>query len=116
MDSRKSHDFWDSLDRLVASHEVVIDRPKGTAHPRYPDFIYPLDYGYLRGVASSDGNDMDVWRGTAPDTRVCGVACVSDETKGDVEMKILVACTDADLHAIELAQNTAGMHAVILRR
>lgn len=40
-------DFWLKLDQLVAASNLKIDRPKGTSHPRYPSFIYPLDYGYL---------------------------------------------------------------------
>lgn len=35
--------FWASLDALVRRCPLVIDRPRGSAHPRYPDFIYPLD-------------------------------------------------------------------------
>jgi inorganic pyrophosphatase len=42
-----THDFWQALDSLISMSEIVIDRPRGTTHPRYPDFIYPLDYGYL---------------------------------------------------------------------
>lgn len=52
--------FWQALDRLVAECETVIDRPKGTAHPRWPEFVYPLDYGYLRGTSSMDGGGIDV--------------------------------------------------------
>ncbi len=35
-------EFWTALDNLVNQSEIVIDRPKGTEHPRYPDFIYNL--------------------------------------------------------------------------
>lgn len=35
--------FWQSLDLLVAESSIVIDRPCGTPHPRYPDFLYPFD-------------------------------------------------------------------------
>ena len=37
--------FWEALDRLAANSRLVIDRPQGSAHPRYPDLIYPYDYG-----------------------------------------------------------------------
>ena len=37
--------FWQALDRLVAESAIVIDRPKGSAHPQFPDFIYRVDYG-----------------------------------------------------------------------
>jgi predicted acetyltransferase len=48
-------DFWQALDKLVSDSEIVIDRPKGSAHPRYPEFIYPLEYGYLKGTTAMDG-------------------------------------------------------------
>ncbi len=41
-------EFWDTLDKLVQQSEIVIDRPKGTAHPKYPKFIYKVDYGYYQ--------------------------------------------------------------------
>lgn len=25
--------FWNALDDLIANSEIIIDRPKGTAHP-----------------------------------------------------------------------------------
>ena len=42
--------FWQMLENLVAQSEIVIDRAKGTPHPKFPSFIYPLDYGFLKGV------------------------------------------------------------------
>ena len=41
-------EFWNALDELVKNSEIIIDRPKGTAHPKFPDFIYKVDYGYLK--------------------------------------------------------------------
>ena len=52
--------FWNHLTELVRSHPIVIDRPKGTTHPRYPSFYYPLDYGYLDGTSGGDGQAIDV--------------------------------------------------------
>jgi hypothetical protein len=31
--------FWIMLDALVAASEVRIDRPRGAAHPRYPEVV-----------------------------------------------------------------------------
>jgi hypothetical protein len=57
-------DFWDFLERLVASSRPVVDRPKGSRHPRYPALVYPLDYGYLEGTQAMDGGGVDFWRGS----------------------------------------------------
>lgn len=40
-----NRDFWEALDKLADNSEIVIDRPKGTAHPKYPDFIIGLIMG-----------------------------------------------------------------------
>ena len=56
----KNDEFWAALDELVSKSEIVIDRPKGSAHPRFPDFIYRVDYGYLKDTASMDGAGIDV--------------------------------------------------------
>lgn len=47
--------FWNALDDLIANSEIIIDRPKGTTHPKYPDFIYRVDYGYLKDTSSMGG-------------------------------------------------------------
>ncbi len=40
---------------------AIIDRPLGTAHPNYPDMIYPLNYGYIEGILAADGAWQDVY-------------------------------------------------------
>ena len=38
-----------------------VDRPIGSRHPRHPDMIYPINYGYVDGVFASDGEEQDVY-------------------------------------------------------
>ncbi len=65
---RMDHDhFWQTLDTLVTESNLIIDRPRGSAHPRYPEYSYPLDYGYLRGTRSGDGDGIDMWVGSLPE-------------------------------------------------
>ena len=49
-----NNNFWDILERPLDSSKVVIDRPKGSVHPRYEGLVYKLDHGYLDGRKSSD--------------------------------------------------------------
>ena len=67
--------IWSAIDRLVQTSEVIIDRPKGSTHPRYPSVVYPLDYGYLAGTRSGDQGGIDVWVGSASDGDVIGLVC-----------------------------------------
>ena len=59
-----NEDFWKALDELVNNSDIIIDKPKGTAHPKYPNFIYKVDYGYLKETSSMDGAGIDVWVGS----------------------------------------------------
>ena len=40
---------------------VTIDRPLGSAHPKYPDMVYPVNYGYVKGVMAADGEEQDAY-------------------------------------------------------
>ncbi len=93
--------FWTRFDELLESNELVIDRPRGTTHPRYPDVVYPLDYGYLTGVSGGDGDGLDVWRGSLTPSRLVGVVCTVDTLKNDAEVKLLVGCTAAEVEVVD---------------
>jgi inorganic pyrophosphatase len=109
----QTDDFWHKLDQLVATNTVRIDRPKGSVHPRYPSFRYPLDYGYLAGTRSGDGDGIDVWAGSLPAQTVTGIICTVDLQKRDSETKILLGCTPEETQQI-LAIHNAGSQAAIL--
>jgi inorganic pyrophosphatase len=109
-------DFWTAIDALVATSHAVIDRPRGTRHPRLPDFIYPLDYGYLEGTASGDGAGIDIWRGTLPDATATAVVCTVDLQKRDMEVKILLGCTPEEIAAILTIHNDGDQSALLVTR
>ena len=92
--------FWKLLDELVATSEMVIDRPRGSAHPHFPENIYPLDYGYLKGTTSGDGQGVDVWLGSEDVRRLTAVLCTADLKKRDTELKLLLGCTVTDQGAV----------------
>lgn len=111
-------EFWHYLDRLITSSTIVIDRPAGTAHPRYPAFVYPLDYGYLDGTSAGDGHGIDVWIGAAGSRKLTALLCTVDLVKRDVEIKLLLDCT-AEEEATVLAfhnQNEGLYRAQLVRR
>jgi len=95
-----SGSFWDYLDRLLDSSVLQIDRPKGTRHPRYPDLVYPLDYGYLESTSSADGGGIDVWLGASGSHNLVGVVLTVDLNKRDTEIKILLGCTKSEIQTI----------------
>ena len=40
---------------------VKIDRPIGSSHPKYPDHIYLVNYGYVPNTKSGDGEELDCY-------------------------------------------------------
>lgn len=109
-------EFWFKLDQLVVASNLKIDRPKGTSHPRYPSFVYPLDYGYLQNTHSGDGNDIDIWIGSLSSQTVTAVICSVDLEKRDTEIKILLGCTSEESSAILDIHNTGSQSAILLVR
>ena len=109
-------DFWKALDELVSSSEIVIDRPRGSVHPRFPNFIYKVDYGYLKDTASMDGAGIDVWVGSG-DKKVDAIMCIVDLMKRDSEIKILIGCTEEEkLEVYKTHNETQYMKGVLIRR
>jgi len=112
-----NHEFWNALDELVQSSEIVIDRPKGSAHPRYSDFIYQVDYGYLKNTSSMDGDGIDVWVGTDSEQKIDAVMCIVDLMKRDSEIKILIGCTEEEKRIVYKTHNeTQYMKGILIRR
>lgn len=100
-------DFWDYLDSLRRSSQVVIERPKGSAHPRHPEIVYPFDYGFLQDTHAGDRSEVDVWCGSRHAPTFDGVVLTVDLEKRDLEVKLLIGCTSEDITQI-LAFHNAG--------
>ncbi len=110
-------EFWATLDTLIRSADLVIDRPKGSAHPRYPSLVYPLDYGYLKGTTSGDGHELDAWRGSRAQASLDAVVCSVDLYKKDVEVKLLLGCTrDERKIILDFHNNSETMAAILVMR
>lgn len=109
--------FWQACDALVNSSAITIDRPRGAPHPRRPELIYPLDYGYLVGTTGGDGAGIDVWLGGGAGKGVTAIACTVDLFKRDAELKLLLGCTDDEIATVPRFLNvTAGLPCIIVKR
>lgn len=99
--------FWQGVTELLITNSLIIDRPKGSPHPRYPQMIYPLDYGYLENTTSADSGGIDVWLGSLSrltnneDAKtLTGILCTFDTLKRDAEIKLLIGCSETDIQVI----------------
>lgn len=108
----KNNSFWREMTQLVVNNPIIIDRPKGSSHPRYPEVIYPLDYGYLENTTASDGGGIDVWLGSLNTKKLTGILCTFDRLKKDAEIKLLIGCTKEDEEMIQNFHN--GMHTLFI--
>ena len=115
-DSMNDNAFWFALDKLVSESKIIIDRPKGSRHPKYFDCIYPLDYGYLEGTSSMDGGGIDIWRGSGDEIIVDAVICTVDLLKKDSEIKILIGCSEEEKQLVFAAHNGEYMKGILIRR
>ena len=50
----------ESKDYIGKIVKVKIDRPLGSKHPKF-DMIYPVNYGYIPGTISGDGEELDAY-------------------------------------------------------
>ncbi len=108
--------FWNSLDSLIKSNRIVIDRPKGSVHPKYPDLKYPIDYGYIKGTKSMDGNCIDIWKGTLEKNEIIGIFCTFDLIKKDSEIKIAIDCNDDEIKEISKIYETEYIKGIFIKR
>jgi inorganic pyrophosphatase len=88
---------WDRWERVLSAHGIAIDRPEGSVHPAHAEIRYPLAYGYVRGVSSGDGDELDVFVGSVP-TGLVGLLVTHDLRKGDCELKLLYNCSPAEVY------------------
>ena len=93
--------FWQHMMSLLETNAILLDRPKGASHPRYPEMIYPLDYGYVEGTTAGNGDGIDIWSGSLATKTLTGILCTFDTLKRDMEIKLLISCTNEDLQIIQ---------------
>ena len=110
-------DFWIAVDELVSSGKIVIDRPKGSTHPRFPHCRYEVDYGYLENSTSMDGSGIDVQRGSLSSNKVDAIICTIDLMKKDSEIKFLIGCTEEEINIVNnFHNNSEFMKGILIKR
>jgi inorganic pyrophosphatase len=90
---------WRLWERLIDERGIVVDRPRGAAHPLYPDMIYPCAYGHIPGTAAADGHGVDVFVGPLQ-TGLVGLIALIHQPSGIADPKLLVDLTQDDANAI----------------
>ena len=109
--------FWEYLEKLIRENEIIIDRPKGTKHPKYNDMVYITDYGYIKNTKSMDDGGIDVFVGSDPNKKIDAIICTIDLMKKDSEIKILMGCTKDEKIAVnDFLNDSEFMKALLIKR
>ena len=109
--------FWEYLEKLVHENEIIIDRPKGTRHPKYNKMVYVADYGYIKNTKSMDDGGIDIFVGSDPGKKIDAIICTIDLLKNDSEIKILLGCTQSEQTAInDFLNDSEYMKALLITR
>jgi len=111
-----NQEFWEYLQQLVDTSQIVLDRPKGSTHHRFPKDPYPVNYGFLSGTTSLDSGGVDIWVGSLGEKKVVGVTCTVDLLKRDTELKIIYDCTEDEIISIYNFVNIYQMRALCMKR
>ena len=112
----ENNEFWATLDKLISESKIIIDRPKGSKHPKYENCIYKFDYGYLENTSSMDGGGIDLWRGSLKEDICDAIICTVDLIKKDSEIKLLVGCNEEEKDIIIKSFDNEYMKGIMIRR
>ena len=87
---------------------VKIDRPAGSTHPKYPDLVYPVNYGYIEGVTGGDGEPQDAYvlGINEPVPEMTGPVIAVIHREDDVEEKWVVAPAGTHISPAEIRKQT----------
>ena len=96
--------------KIIGCHvKGRIDRPIGSSHPRHPEMIYPINYGYVEGVFAEDNAEQDIYLlGTdIPVTEFEGRVIAVYRRFDDVEDKWIVSADGKDYSDEEILRAIA---------
>lgn len=106
----------EKLDFLLENNKICIDRKKGTKHLKYPNIIYPLDYGYIKNTTSMNNNGIDIIVGTNEQCGIQGILCTIDLLKNDSEIKIVYNCTEKEIKILKEFMENEYMSCMLIKR
>lgn len=108
--------FWQKVDTIFFSNRFIITKNKNDRHDVYPNLIYPVEYGYLEDTCKP-GNEISVYKGTKGSAIVDTLVVTADILNKDIEIKLLVGCTEEEEQQIlHFLNQTDFQKSVLIRR
>jgi inorganic pyrophosphatase len=90
---------WATWEATWKKSGVIVDRPRGSSHPRYSKMIYPIDYGHIPSTVGGDDEEVDVFVGRTA-TGIVGAIFTKDALKGNEEMKLLINMSKEEIYRV----------------
>ncbi|HHX52949.1 MAG TPA: Inorganic pyrophosphatase [Erysipelothrix sp.] len=109
--------FWQKLDTLLFTLDYNKVRGEGDEHPKYPNLVYPVEYGYLVDPDKDGVVVAKAFRGSASNRRSDQIILCVDILQKDMDVKILMGCTEEEqMKVLEFLNQTAFQKTVLIRR
>ncbi|MCD7891434.1 MAG: inorganic pyrophosphatase [Ruminococcus sp.] len=85
---------------------VIVDRMLGTRHLKFPDLLYPINYGYVEGIFAADGEEQNVYilGINEPVKKFTGIVVIIIHRFDDVEEKWVAAPENLTFTKAEIAE------------
>ena len=99
----------ESLIKIGSIVTVTVDRPLGSYHPTHKDLFYPINYGYISGTVSGDGEEIDAYilGVDKPISEFTGKIIAVIHRLNDVEDKYVVASENDSFSKQQIIDLTA---------
>lgn len=87
---------------------VTVDRPLGSVHPNFKNIVYPVNYGFVKGIVAPDGEEQDVYvlGINVPIKEFTGKVIAVIHRLNDVEDKWIVAPEGCSFSKEEIVEAT----------
>jgi inorganic pyrophosphatase len=109
--------FWQKLDSIYFASSIVITQPQGSMHSTFANLVYPVDYGYLNDTLSQDLLGIAIYKGKGSAYSVEAILVAADILKKDIEVKLLVGCSQEEVDKIlRFVNQTEYQKTIIVRR
>lgn len=109
--------FWMKADTLFLSGKLNLTKKKGDVHDTFKNLIYPTDYGHLTDTISGSEEGISVYAGSGDRNQISGLIIAADILMKELDVKMLIGCTDEEIHTVlRFLNQTEFQKTVLIRR
>ena len=86
-------------------------------HDTFKNLIYPTDYGHLTDTMSGSEEGISVYAGSGDRNQISGLIIAADILMKELDVKMLIGCTDEEIHTVlRFLNQTEFQKTVLIRR